>query len=90
MKRRQKKRKPISPRAKKWIIGISLTVGLILGLLVWLLFTRCGNKNCFFYYFPLTEIVLSGMFFGTMPFAFFDQEQQKKNTNKKRNNYGKL
>jgi len=48
------------------------------------------HKNCFFYYFPLTEIVLSGMFFGTMPFAFFGQEQQKKNTNKKRNNHGKL
>ncbi len=85
MKKQQKKKKSnstakkkLSPKAKKWIVAASITVGVTLGFLLWYLVTRCAHTHCFFHYWPLKEVIFFGIFFVLIPFAFFNEELYKK------------
>ncbi|MDY9918943.1 hypothetical protein SAMN05216331_10990 [Porphyromonadaceae bacterium KH3R12] len=81
---KKKKKKKISPKTRKWIFGISITVGVISGLLFWFFFTRCHDDKCFYHYCPLMEVIACTFFFGMMPFAFLPEDHSgKKVINKK-------
>lgn len=84
---KKKKKKEISPKTRKWIFRISITVGVIAGLSFWFFYTRCHDDKCFYYYCPLREVIAFTFFFGMMPFAFLPEKHSGRNVinkNKKR------
>ena len=86
MKRQQKKKKSkviakkkmISSRAKKWIVALSITIGITLGFLLWYYVTRCPHHHCFFHRWPLKEVLFFGTLFTILQIVFLNEELYKK------------
>ncbi len=72
------KKKKLNPKTKKWIVALSITIGVTLGFLLWYFVTRCTHDHCFFHYWPLKEVLFFGLFFAVMPFVFFNEDLYKK------------
>ncbi len=58
-------------RPPKWIVALSIVVGLITGFCFWFFVTRCGGEHCFYNYFPLGEMLGSTLFFWVLPYVIF-------------------
>ena len=69
----QPKKKKLSLRAKTWIIIGSTVFGITAGCLFWYFVSRCNHTHCFFYKWPLKEVLVAGTFFALAPFVFLNE-----------------
>lgn len=51
----------------KWVLTISISIGIIAGVCFWLFISRCEEKDCFFHFFPLVEMFIGGFIGTTFP-----------------------
>ena len=85
-----KKAFKLSKIHKILIVSGSILLGLGIGFLWWFYISRCVRDTCFFYYWPLKEMLVCGLFAGIIPFVFFGEIQPGRvyrgvNNSKKRN-----
>ncbi|GEM_PF-1303909 len=67
-------KKRLSQKAKRWIVAGSTAFGIIAGCLFWFFISRCMHDHCFFHYWPLKEVLVSGTFFAIAPFIFLNED----------------
>ncbi len=61
-------------RPAKWLVISNVIIGVVGGVCFWYFVSRCEDKNCFSYYFPLTEVFCFTILFGTAPYVFFSDK----------------
>lgn len=90
----KQKKKSLSPKAEKWVVGLCLTMGLVSGLLFWYFFTRCHHDIYFSIISLLRELTLFGLLFWGMSFILLEiitsKSKVKNLKNKKMKNLGNI
>lgn len=50
----------LNPIVKRYLSLISISIGALMGIIVWLIFFRCKNEHCINYYNPIPYMGVFG------------------------------
>lgn len=51
----------LNPIIKRYLSLISISIGAIIGCIIWILFVRCKNEHCINYYNPIPWMCVFGL-----------------------------
>lgn len=76
-KAKKKHRKALSPKTKRIITVLGIVAGLTLGFCYWWFVSRCADKNCFYHFVPLGELLVGGLGGWMIPVSFLNLKNNK-------------